>query len=82
MFWYGWNSWVVELLGGTALGAAFSIGLEHAGAALFFANVGSAVYEWTKLDANHDNPAHRPWRDFGQRSIGIAIGVTGWLLLH
>jgi hypothetical protein len=81
MFWYGWNSWVVELLGGCAIGLVFGLGTQHAGAAFIGGNLFSAGYECF-ADPNLGRPDHRPWRDYGQRAVGIAVGVLVWLLIR
>lgn len=72
-FWFGWNSWVVELLGGATLaGVALLSTWGRVPAAAVICVVVSLYYELV-LDPRRTDHTHRPLADIGQRAVGSAI---------
>lgn len=73
-FWYGWSSWIVELLGGAALMTVLIL-LFPILPALVLGILISVVYEGF-VDVNRWS-----WVDVGQRAIGMVIPVLLKILL-
>ena len=70
-FWYGWPSWLVELLSGLLVASVvqFVVGVSWQAVAALAA---SLTYEGA-LDKNGWS-----WKDVGQRAVGIAVGLALW----
>lgn len=66
MFYYGWNSWVVEILGGATLMTVLCLLLPIIPAFIVGILV-SVIYE-RFIDQNGWS-----WVDVGQRAVGMAI---------
>jgi hypothetical protein len=82
VFWYKWNSWITEILGGAALGLVVNMLIDRPLLALLGATLASFGYEFL-LDESRNRVWHHPWQDVGQRAVGIVVGVVllgGWLL--
>ena len=75
-FWYGWPSWVVELVGGAALSLVAGAVLRDWRLAAVVGVLLSVIYE-RFFDRNGWS-----WSDVGQRAVGQAVGlfaVWWWL---
>lgn len=79
MFWYKWPSWVVELAAGVALVTAAQVS-QTLWVQAYIATSLSWIYE-TSFDVNLGKPYHKPWKDLGQRQVGIVLGLLLWNLL-
>jgi len=74
MFYYGWNSWIVEILGGILLGLIL-LPLGWPWNLLTSLTI-SVIYE-RFFDENGWS-----WKDLGQRAVGQAIPVIVYLIFR
>lgn len=88
-FWYNWNSWVTEILGGAALTGLLCLGLKYLThltpegvilTSLFGGLAISMGYEYF-LDPNK-TINHKPKVDIAQRLFGQVIGLIVWSLFQ
>lgn len=76
MFWDGWNSWLVELLGGALLSSLLLLLGLSVPLAFVVGLVVSVLYE-SDIDRNGWS-----WTDVGQRACGQAIPLVLSLFLR
>lgn len=75
-FWYGWNSWLVELLAGVLLSSILLLFVGDVRTAALAGLAASGFYELL-IDRNGWS-----WVDVGQRACGQALPLVAILLLR